>query len=122
MLLNLLCVILQKRPIRLIRPIRRQPPHYQRHLHHEYRRHTVLELFVLGLVAPHLHPQPRPDTAADGRQPQKHALRDAPPVVLRLPFVDAVREKGHHRDDGQVNQDNVFFNCHNRNMVQKYVF
>ena len=42
----------------------RQPPHRQRHLRDKYRRHAVLELLVLGLVVPHLHPQPRPDAAA----------------------------------------------------------
>ena len=86
----------------------RQPPHHQRHLRDKYRRHTILELLVLGLVAPHLHPQPRPDTAADGRQAQQHTLRNAPPIVLRLPLINAIRKESDHIDDEQINQNYMF--------------
>ncbi len=48
---------------------------------------------MLGLVVPHAHPQPRADAAANGRQPQQHALWNPPPRPLRLPLVDAVQEK-----------------------------
>jgi len=85
----------------------RQPPHRQRHLRDKYRRHAVLELFVLGLVMPDLHPQPRPDASADGRQSQQHTLRDAPTLVLRLPLVDAVHDEGDHRDGRQINQNQM---------------
>jgi len=77
-------------------------PHQQRHLRHQNYRHAVAELLMLGLMVPHVHPQPRADAAADRRHPQQYTFWNPPPLPLRLPFVDAVEEEGEDVDNYEV--------------------
>ena len=50
--------------------------------------------WVLGLVTPGAHTNPRTDAATQQGQPQQRLLGDAPGVLLGLPFVEAVDEEG----------------------------
>ena len=57
---------------------------------------TIFELGVLGFVMPKSHAEESTEAAAGNGYPDEASLGDAPFVMLRLPFVDAVQEE---RDD-----------------------
>jgi len=68
---------------------------------------AVAELDVLGFVMPEFHAEESTEATASNGYPDEARLGDAPFVMLRLPFVDAVQEE---RDDvyhREVNQNAI---------------
>jgi len=65
---------------------------------------TEAEFVVLGLMVPYFHAEQGTDTATGNGYPDEACLGDAPFVMARLPFVDAVQEERDDIDYREVNQ------------------
>ena len=70
-------------------------------------REAETESIVLGLMVPDFHAEESPDASAGDGYPEQACLSDAPFVMLRLPFVDAVQGKRGYVDCCEVKQEAV---------------
>ena len=70
-------------------------------------REAETEFVVLGLMVPYFHAEERPDASAGDGYPEQACLGDAPFVMLRLPFVDAVQGKRGYVNSREVKQEAV---------------